>query len=134
MIGAGADEHSYVVGVGSNAPLMVQHRRSSCPAPTEDAAASAANGGLPTCDWSSGFFPSLPNPRLDLIKGALVAGPTIGDQLEARRAADGNRVSMADNAGFIGALAGLRATETNVRSCEALNGVWIRYTGTQSLV
>jgi hypothetical protein len=116
MLGAGDGQRSFVVGGAASSPTLVQQRGSSCADPAKPAGVG--------CSWASGFFPSLPNPRLGMIAGALVAGPGAEDALEARRAADGNRVSLADNAGFLGVLAGLQATGTNVRSCDTLNGLY----------
>jgi hypothetical protein len=53
--------------------------------------------------------------------------------MDNRRAAEAMRVSLHDNAGFMSTLAGLTATDTNVRACEALNGVWMRYTSSKTL-
>lgn len=121
MLGSGAHERSHVVGVGKNPPQYIQHRASSCPG------AGNASSATPPCNWLSGFYPPKPNPGLDLIRGALVAGPDNKDRLSEVRGAEDMRVAVHWNAGFMATLAALSATDTGVRSCESFHGVFQRY-------
>ena len=112
MLGGNQGVNSFVVGVGINPPEILQHAASSC---------------LPEdkCDWDSGFFPSLANPSLGLVEGALVWGPSNGtDTYDGRRVADDTRTRLEDNAGFTGLLAGLISTQTNVNSCFSGHGYY----------
>ncbi|KAJ9506848.1 hypothetical protein QJQ45_020227, partial [Haematococcus lacustris] len=115
MLGLGSEQNSYVVGYGTNPPTIVQHRDSSCPA------------GPAECSWSSGFYPNTPNPQLQLIQGALVAGPGLRDDYVQSRANNQTAVSVVNNVAFTGLLAALTDTGTTLRSCEGLHGVWQRY-------
>ncbi|KAJ9523924.1 hypothetical protein QJQ45_022417 [Haematococcus lacustris] len=115
MLGTGVGENSYIVGFGTNPPTIVQHRDSSCPT------------GAANCTWSSGFYPTTANPQLQLIQGALVAGPGLHDEYTHSRTNNQTQVSAVYNAAFTGLLAGLVDTSTTLRSCEALHGVWQRY-------
>ncbi|GFH18988.1 uncharacterized protein HaLaN_15873 [Haematococcus lacustris] len=115
MLGTGPGESSYVVGNGNNPPTIVQHRDSSC------------SPGSVSCSWSSGYYPNTPNPQLQLIHGALVAGPGLHDDYTSSRANNQTQVSAVNNAAFTGLLAALTDTGTTLRTCEGLHGVWQRY-------
>jgi len=59
------------------------------------------------CGWENGF--KNPNPNPYLLIGALVSGPNINDHWENDRSNfTTNAVSLNNNAGFQGAVAGLR--------------------------
>ncbi|CAH1790308.1 unnamed protein product [Owenia fusiformis] len=92
MLGDGG--RSYVVGFGNNPPLRPHHASSSCPwrpAP---------------CSWNDYNNPA-PNPHT--LYGALVGGPGQYDDYEDRRNDYvKNEVATDYNAGFQGALAGLK--------------------------
>lgn len=120
ILGTGADESSYVVGLGPNPPKVVQHRQSSCP----------AEG---SCSWSH-FYVTHPNPQLNLIKGALVAGPhNSKDEVTYDRKSSDMRVTLHENVGFVGMLAGLETTGTHVKSCEQFHGVYQKVLGITDL-
>ncbi|GFH23078.1 uncharacterized protein HaLaN_20633, partial [Haematococcus lacustris] len=137
MLGSGTGERSYVVGAGRNPPTIVQHRESSCPGPattagsatTDNATQSdtAVPGEALPCTWNSGYYPFAPNPQLHLVSGALVSGPGLNDDFDASRTSPQTRVTAVDNAAFPGVLAGLTDSDTTLRSCEGLHGVWQRY-------
>ncbi len=71
MLGATPDTRSYVAGYG-DAPTIVQHRASSCPATPE--------GGLLPCDWDNAYWPAVSNPQMKLVAGALMNGPDMKDK------------------------------------------------------
>ncbi|KAJ9512105.1 hypothetical protein QJQ45_012739 [Haematococcus lacustris] len=130
MLGSGHGERSYVVGMGSKSPTIVQHRESSCPAPPTDPDSGASTGSsreTQSCTWNSGYYPFSPNPQLHLVTGALVSGPGLYDEFDASRTSPQTRVTTVDNAAFPGVLAGLADSGTTLRSCEGLHGVWQRY-------
>ena len=140
VLGGNQGVPSYVVGYGPNPPTIVQQMASSCePQPpispavniSTDANASYIAGAQqsPRCNWFSGFFPGVPNPRLDLIQGALVWGPGEGSDhyRGSSRRYDDTRVRLEDNVGFTGLLAGLTAEAVDINSCFLGHGVWQRY-------
>ncbi|GFH21736.1 uncharacterized protein HaLaN_19098 [Haematococcus lacustris] len=76
---------------------------------------------------ATGYYPNTPNPQLQLIHGALVAGPGLHDDYTSSRANNQTQVSAVNNAAFTGLLAALTDTGTTLRTCEGLHGVWQRY-------
>nr|ACE75511.1 beta-1,4-endoglucanase [Eisenia andrei] len=88
---------SYVVGFGNNPPQQPHHSSSSCP-------------DLPAeCDWDE--FEN-PGPNYQILYGALVGGPDQNDQYQDLRSDYvKNEVTNDYNAGFQGAVAGLRAIQ-----------------------
>ena len=107
---------SFLVGFNSNgyrSPTRVPDRPSSCPADPARA-----------CDFQNALYPGLANPRLDLIAGALVAGPNLDDSFVDDRLANGTRVGADMNAAFLAAMAGIMATNTDVKTCGQLSGVY----------
>ena len=70
----------------------------------------------------SGYWAGTPNPRLDLVAGALVWGPGASDEYNNTRQSDSTRVTVHGTAPLTGVLAGLEATSTGLRSCQMLHG------------
>ncbi|GIL71882.1 hypothetical protein Vretifemale_2343 [Volvox reticuliferus] len=102
-LGANRVNQSFVVGYKPSPTLNVTqrplHRSSSC----------NRNYSV-LCDWNDQAY-VLPNPSV--LYGALVSGPNRGDTYaDARPNAARNSVSVVQNAGFTGALAGLLDVET----------------------
>ncbi|GBF96180.1 endoglucanase A, partial [Raphidocelis subcapitata] len=96
---------SYVVGFGSNPPQRPHHRGASCP----DAPAP--------CNYNAVWAPGA-NPRT--ITGALVGGPNDKDEYtDDRGDARSNEVAIDYNAGFTGALAGLKQAPIDYAACKA---------------
>ena len=94
----------YVQGEARQAPKQPKHQASSCPAQ-----------GL--CDWDSGYGSKNPNPRLELVKGGLVAGVDLSEAYPEDRSSPKARVGTHYQAPWLGLLAGLIQTNTNVMSC-----------------
>nr|XP_026695441.1 endoglucanase 13-like [Ciona intestinalis]XP_026695442.1 endoglucanase 13-like [Ciona intestinalis] len=89
----GKTGRSFVVGHGSNYPTQPHHRASSC-----------SMAGM--CGWTS-YHSNSSNPQL--LQGALVGGPDSTDQFTNDRSDyRSNGVSIDYNAGFQGAVAGIR--------------------------
>ena len=136
---------SFVVGYSAtgdtNYPSIVQQRASSCPASTSTAQlhviTSTSSGALAdstACTWASAFYPSVANPQLQQVFGAMVAGPDAGDAYVPVRSSNDTTIFMQDQVAFTGTLAGLGATGTSLRSCELEHGVWQKYvTGSTKL-
>ncbi len=110
LLGRGG--RSYVVGFGPKAPQRVQHMESSC---------ASGEGG---CDWASGFYAGLPNPRMQLVEGALVAGPDLRDAFPDSRASPSARVGVHYNAPFSGLLAALLQEGMQSKACGQLRGIY----------
>nr|BAH22180.1 beta-1,4-endoglucanase [Metaphire hilgendorfi] len=86
---------SFVVGFGNNPPQQPHHRSSSCPDQPNP------------CDWDEY---NNPGPNYQILYGALVGGPDQNDNYnDARSDYISNEVACDYNAGFQGAVAGLRA-------------------------
>jgi hypothetical protein len=99
MLGDGG--RSFVVGFGNNPPLQPHHRASSCPDQPS------------ACDWDE--FNN-PGPNYQVLDGALVGGPDQNDNFEDLRSDYiKNEVANDYNAGFQGALAGLREFQLKVK-------------------
>jgi len=85
---------SYMIGFGKNFPLKPHHRSSSCPR-------------TGACGWVLGYENTEPNPYM--LIGALVGGPDVNDNWSDDRSNHTtNGVSLNQNAGFQGAVAGLK--------------------------
>ncbi|KAG1680162.1 hypothetical protein FOA52_000275 [Chlamydomonas sp. UWO 241] len=126
MLGGRQDVRSYVVGYGPSPPKIVQHRGSSCVPPWALNTTSATE--VEPCTWDTGFFPSMPNPGLSSIAGALVWGPSDGtDAYDDDRRSSDTRVTLEDNVGFTGLLAGLAENNIGIESCYLGHGVYQRY-------
>jgi hypothetical protein len=108
----GKGGRSFVVGMGAKSPKHVQHMESSCKA--DDT----------TCDWTSGYFAGTPNPRLDLVEGAIVAGPTLRDDFPDSRTSDTSRVGVHYNAPWAATLAGIVGEGLTSKTCGQLRGVY----------
>jgi len=93
----GDSGRSFVVGFGNNPPQRPHHRSSSCPdEPAE-------------CDWDE-YNQSGPNYQI--LYGALVGGPDQNDNYnDVRSDYISNEVANDYNAGFQGAVAGLRSIQ-----------------------
>ena len=137
---------SFVVGYSAtgdtNYPSIVQQRASSCPASASTAqqqqlpltTSGVSSSATTACTWASAFYPSIANPQLQQVFGAMVAGPDAGDAYVPVRSSNDTTIFMQDQVAFTGTLAGLGATGTSLRSCELEHGVWQKYvTGSTKL-
>ncbi|CAK8692882.1 unnamed protein product [Clavelina lepadiformis] len=98
----GSSGRSYVVGYGKNPPKKPHHRSSSCPSPPGE------------CTWGNSFHSNSANPYT--LYGALIAGPDKDDGYQdARDDYVANEVATDYNAGFQGALAGLKYYKIKAR-------------------
>ena len=88
----GLDGRSFVVGFGTNPPTHEHHRGASCP-----------------ISGPCGFdYYNTPNANPNILNGAIVGGPSLGDTYtDDRTNYMVNEVAMDYNAGFTAALAGL---------------------------
>lgn len=130
MLGGTQSIDSFVVGYGPNPPTILQHRASSCP--VQPSCSPGTSCPTATCSWDSAFFPEVPNPQLDLIKGALVWGPSGGTDYPSKmRTSDDTRVRLEDNVGMTGLLAALVDRGTKAEHCSLGHGVWQRYIWTR---
>ena len=102
LTGSGTSQ-GYVVGFGTNPPLLASHRGASC-------AASVANCVGSTTD-SAAYLSASANPHV--LNGALVAGPGSGSYTDVRTSTD-NSVSIEYNSAFMGAVAILASESGNV--------------------
>ncbi|KAG1680163.1 hypothetical protein FOA52_000276 [Chlamydomonas sp. UWO 241] len=126
MLGGRQDIRSYVVGYGPSPPEIVQHRWSSCVPPW--ALDNTSGTKVEPCTWDTGFFPSMPNPSLSSIAGALVWGPSDGtDAYDDDRRSSDTRVTLEENVGFTGLLAGLAENKIGIESCYLGHGVYQRF-------
>jgi hypothetical protein len=98
----------YVVGFGKDWPKRPYHKAASCP----DLSTGAA-----MCNWDTGYANAGPN--FHLLLGAMVNGPGVdGKYVDSRQTENwGNRVSLLNNAGFVGAVAGLAAGHVSEAKC-----------------
>ncbi|GAX85347.1 hypothetical protein CEUSTIGMA_g12764.t1, partial [Chlamydomonas eustigma] len=131
MLGGNQGVNSFVVGYGDDAPTIVQQMASSCP--PAGPSSNQSNQSLDIlCSWDSGFFPSIANPRLDLVKGALVWGPSKWTDAfpDTSRLSDDTRVRLEDNVGFTGLLAGLESKRVDINTCFLGHGVWQKFVQT----
>lgn len=124
MIGNTPGTQSYVVGY-RGAPAIVQHMTSSCPVDSD--------GNALHCDWDSAFWPQANNPQLELVAGALLAGPDRYDQFVESRSSPQTRVSTEGTVALTGVLAGLASTDTRLRSCELMHGIYQRLSVDESV-
>ncbi|GAX77149.1 hypothetical protein CEUSTIGMA_g4595.t1 [Chlamydomonas eustigma] len=89
---------------------------------------------LPPCSWDNAYYPATPNPQLDLVKGALIAGPQSyypfvdADTYSNVRTSESTHVTLHGNVGFTGAAMALTSTQTTIRTCEPLHGLYQKYT------
>ncbi|KAK9785110.1 hypothetical protein WJX73_006875 [Symbiochloris irregularis] len=94
---------SLMVGNGRNPPTHVQNRAASCPDP-------------PTaCNAASAFNVTTPNPHV--LTGAVVEFGSYSDSFQDVRTNNDSRVSVENNAGITGALAGLVNAPGTFDSC-----------------
>jgi hypothetical protein len=99
-----------VVGYG-DAPKKIPHRAASCPTlRTQE------------CNLNNAYYSPGPNPNIHY--GALVGGPDLLDDFSDQRDESNpqNRVGLLNNAGFVGAVAGIRAKYISVSKCEQGQG------------
>jgi hypothetical protein len=145
MLGGRQGVRSYVVGLTPDSPSTLQHRGSSCVPPSSSSPLGEAAWYAQPCSWDSGFFPVLPNPNLDVVRGALVWGPgespapsspsvsastpssAPGELYQDSRWADDTRVRLEDNVGFTGLLSGLLYHGVDTEYCYLGHGLWQRY-------
>lgn len=141
MLGANQGIRSFVVGFGVNSPTIVQHRASSCDDGTLCTWVSRGQGpgvmlsvpDTPTLGsrhaQDAGFFPSIPNPRLEEVQGALVWGPSTPGKdtyLGSSRRSDDTRIRLEDQVGFTGLLAGLQSHGVTQSVCFLGHGLYQR--------
>lgn len=109
--------HSFVVGLGDNAPTRPAHPQASCP------------GGSSTCDITS-LSSSDVNPHV--ITGAVVAGPDGDDRYADDRTSTQSAVSPLFNIPYAAAVAGLLQHNVLSSQCQRNQGLYqttfLRYT------
>ncbi|KAG1672206.1 hypothetical protein FOA52_002907 [Chlamydomonas sp. UWO 241] len=94
---------------------------------------SAVATDEPPCNWDNAFYPSTPNPRLDLVKGALIFGPleyypfVDGDSFSRERSSPSAQIGLHHSVALTAVAMGLVHTETTLRSCELYHGVYQKY-------
>jgi endoglucanase len=98
----------YVVGFGRDWPKRPYHKGASCP----DLSTSST-----VCDWDTGY--ASPAPNYHILLGAMVNGPGLAGGYTDSRAREnwGSRVGLLNNAGFVGAVAGLAAGHVSEAKC-----------------
>jgi len=88
----------------------------------------------PPCNWDNAFYPSTANPSIDMVKGALVAGPesyypfSTSDIYSRERMRNSMSIGLHNSVGLTAAIMGLVETDTTIRSCELFNGIYQKYT------
>ena len=109
LLGVNKQRQSFLVdyarGHAKQAPTQPKHQASSCPPPDQP------------CDWDSGYKLRNANPRMDLVRGALVGGVGLDESYPELRESPSARVGTHYQAPWLGLLAGLVQTNTNVMSC-----------------
>jgi hypothetical protein len=108
LLGVNKQRQSFIVnyaeGNAHQAPRQPQHQASSCPAPDQE------------CSWDN-YGATRRNPRMELVEGALVAGVNLDESYPEDRKSPRARVGTHYQAPWVGLLAGLLQTNTNVMSC-----------------
>lgn len=90
-----------MIGFGKKYPKKPYHKASSCPAMPQ------------RCSWGNRDSKK-PNPHL--LVGALISGPDIWDNYKDDRNSLSNRVSIYNNAGFQGAVAGILQLQVSLQT------------------